>query len=193
MARIPLMQTLKEQTAPAHALVEVEFSLSERLASRAGYVDLLHRLYAFHYAWEEKARVWIDPALLAPRRKAHLLAEDIAALGGGGAFSTPRLDFIDSGPAALGAMYVVEGSMLGGALIAKEVEQRLGLTRSCGCAFFRAYGSDLAVRWRAFGAHVNAHSTPETDAAAIAAANAMFETMRVGLRMDSHTESSVAA
>ena len=83
--------------------------------------------------------------------------------------------------------------MLGGAIIAKEVERRLGLTRTDGCAFFRAYGADLAAHWRGFGAHVNANATPESAPAVIAAADAMFEEMRLALRANALVKSSVAA
>jgi heme oxygenase len=191
-----LMQILKEQTAAAHFRVETEFRLPERLASRSRYLDLLQRLQAFHEAWERTADRWIDPALLAPRRKAYLLGDDIAALSGGSdALAAPEFFFVRCTASALGAMYVVEGSMLGGAIIAKEVERRLGLSGASGCAFFRAYGSELASRWRAFGAHVDAQQTgaPEMAATVVAGANAMFATMGDSLRGDFPARSSVAA
>ena len=72
---------------------------------------------------------------------------------------------------ALGVLYVLEGSALGGAVIGRMVARDLGLTS----AFFAAAAGSRA-RWRAFGAHVERHA-PVSPQAAVAT----FEDMEVWL------------
>ncbi|TVM19708.1 hypothetical protein DPQ33_00270 [Oceanidesulfovibrio indonesiensis] len=45
-------------------------------------------------------------------------------------------------PAALGMLYLMEGSRLGGIIIARNLEDCLGLGPDCGTAYFSSYGKD---------------------------------------------------
>ena len=83
--------------------------------------------------------------------------------------------------AAFGAMYVVEGSTLGGAMIARHAEWTLGLNADTGCAYFSSYGRDVGRMWNEFGAKLLAISTPDTDDLIVASANLTFECMRAWL------------
>jgi heme oxygenase len=74
-------------------------------------------------------------------------------------------------------MYVIEGSTLGGAVIAREVERRLGLTAETGCAYFRSYGRDTARMWTSFGAALLAASSPDTDDLIVETARRTFDVM----------------
>ena len=78
-------------------------------------------------------------------------------------------------------MYVLEGSTLGGAIIARHVERELGLQVDTGCAFFRSYGRNVGRMWKEFGARLLAVSGPETDEIIIASANRTFEGLRTWL------------
>src|SRR6185369_7085753 len=87
---------------------------------------------------------------LAPRSQ--LLVKDLMSLGSTAASvaalsrctDLPRL----TSPAHLaGCLYVLEGSRLGGAVVARELEQSLGLA-SDGAAFFRGDGRDIARRFK---------------------------------------------
>ena len=79
--------------------------------------------------------------------------------------------------AVLGSMYVVEGSTLGGAMIARDVENRLGLTAETGCAYFRSYGRNVAAMWKSFGAVLMEASSPEADDLIVGAAQDTFTVM----------------
>jgi heme oxygenase len=46
-----------------------------------------------------------------------------------------------------GCLYVLEGSRLGGRVIARFVEKHLGLTRPRGCSFFADEGQETTRRW----------------------------------------------
>ncbi len=49
----------------------------------------------------------------------------------------------------------MEGSTLGGRVIAKNAVSRLGLSDTAGCAYFTGYGSQTGAMWQAFLAHLN--------------------------------------
>jgi heme oxygenase len=57
---------------------------------------------------------------------------------------------LHSPEAAWGALYVVEGSALGGQLIARQLSERLGITAERGGAFFAGWGERTGSRWREF-------------------------------------------
>ena len=80
--------------------------------------------------------------------------------------------------AVLGSMYVIEGSTLGGAVIAQAVERNLGLSAGTGCAYFRSYGRETARMWKSFGAVLLAASSPETDDLIVGAAKTTFAVMQ---------------
>lgn len=150
-------------------------------------MSLLTKFYGFHVAFE--AAVWSlirDHAFLQPRRKSHLIARDLDYLGVGQAarahlrvcnLSLP----LSNEAAAFGALYVVEGSTLGGTVIARHVEAVLGYGRDTGCAYFRSYGPDTGAMWRAFRERLASLSSPEHDTAIIAAATATFAVMQTWL------------
>ena len=50
----------------------------------------------------------------------------------------------------VGVLYVIEGSTLGGGLIARQIAEHLGLTACAGGAFFHAYGAETQTRWSDF-------------------------------------------
>ena len=53
--------------------------------------------------------------------------------------------------AAIGCLYVLEGSMLGGQMISRQFGEKLGITPATGGRFFNGYGADTGRQWRAFG------------------------------------------
>lgn len=89
------------------------------------------------------------------RRRSGLLIRDLQSLGitHGDIAALPRCantpTFAEL-PEALGVMYVLEGSTLGGQFIAKLVYETLGLTEETGTAFFYSYGVEVGSMWRRF-------------------------------------------
>ena len=148
---------------------------------------LLTKFYGFHVAFEAAVSLLVrDQAFLQPRLKSHLVARDLDYLGVGPAARAglPVCDLPLPMPheaAAFGALYVVEGSTLGGTVIARHVEAVLGFGRDTGCAYFRSYGPDTGAMWRVFRERLASLSSPEHDAAIIAAATATFAAMQTWL------------
>jgi heme oxygenase len=130
-----LLERLKIETRPAHDRIEAAIDLDRRIASRDAYRDLLISLFtaSTRPGKVDAAEVAHDRTFFRDRCKTELLPMDLAALG-------LEPDEIEALPqcrplmplpapeAVLGSMYVVEGSTLGGTIIAREVERRLGLT-----------------------------------------------------------------
>ncbi len=192
-----LMLRLKAETSAAHDRIEAEVGLAERMTSPDGYRRLVARFHGFHRVFEpEAATALADDAFFGPRRKLDLLERDLAALGLRAAEieALPRCRSLPAPPtpaAALGALYVVEGSTLGGALIARDVERVLGLTPETGCAYFRAYGRETAAMWRAFCQHVETSGEPADEV--VAGALATFERLRAWLASDVAAPARAAA
>ncbi|WP_262299999.1 biliverdin-producing heme oxygenase [Microvirga sesbaniae] len=178
-----LLERLKIETRPAHDRIEAAIDLDRRTASREAYRDLLIRFYGFHAAWERKAAERApDRAFFDGRRKASLLARDLEVLGlkSDDIIGLPQcrpLMPLPAPAAVLGSMYVVEGSTLGGAIIARQVENRLGFTAETGCAYFRSYGRHVGAMWKSFGAMLQEASSPEADDLIVGAAQDTFTVM----------------
>jgi heme oxygenase len=174
------MAELREATREHHDRIERRVDLTRRLASLQDYRELLARLHGFYAPME----VALEPHAGAiagldfhGRRKAALLLEDIAALGGGEGPAAGGLPDVASPEHALGVLYVLEGSTLGGAVIGRMARERLGVTRERGARFFGAYGGSVGSRWRAFGAAVEDHTGGTAPAAMRAAAIGCFESL----------------
>jgi heme oxygenase len=178
-----LLERLRSETRPAHDRIEAAMDFERRISSPASYRDLLSRFYGFHSAWEEEAVALApDRAFFLRRCKRELLARDLEALGMSPQeiIHLPRcrpLMPLPAPAAVLGGMYVIEGSTLGGAVIAREVERRLGLTAETGCAYFRSYGRETASMWKSFGAALLAASSPQADDLIVETAKRTFDVM----------------
>ncbi len=182
-----LLQRLKSETAKAHEQIEEAFDLEAVTRSISAYRNLLGRLYGFHAVWEPLAEVALaDPEFFRQRRKVAYLETDLRDLGMG-RDGIARLPLCDPtvtmrAPAeAWGSMYVVEGSTLGGAIIARRVAHRLGLSRHDGCLYFRCYGADVRPMWVSVGARLLARCGPSDQDAAVAAARRTFQMLHVWL------------
>jgi heme oxygenase (biliverdin-IX-beta and delta-forming) len=180
------MAVLKTATAACHERIEVRFDLDARLRSPTTYADLLERMLGFYRPVEERIAPYAAalPGLDWPgRRKVPLLLADLGAVGRapGAPQAVAPLPAVGSADDALGVLYVLEGATLGGTLIARAARARLGVTPVTGCAFFTAYGSATAARWRAFAAILQTATAGAPSGATLAAATACFTGLEAGL------------
>ncbi len=147
---------LKKATEAAHERMHGHdgFAAAASGAITLGeYRDLLARLYGFHAAFDAAMRRAPAPLTreiqLPARARAGLLAEDLAGLGADELSALPLCADI---PALggegdfLGALYVVEGSTLGGVFIARALAPVVGDNRR----FFLGHGGDHGRLWREF-------------------------------------------
>ncbi|MBL8741635.1 MAG: biliverdin-producing heme oxygenase, partial [Myxococcales bacterium] len=141
-----LMARLKKETASRHAAIERVVPLLDPRFDLVGYRGYLSAMYAFHEPIEEVLATLPGVRDTLPdfdeRRKLPLLARDLDML----AVTRPtepaplsRLPRLDSTARALGVLYVLEGSTLGGRVISPHLESRLGITRASGGAYLASY------------------------------------------------------
>jgi len=119
------------------------------------YTRYLSAMYGYVQPFEAQAFEQLRAQLpdIAERRKAHLLEADLRILG----LSEAQIETLpkaaielDTQAQRMGAMYVMEGSTLGGMVIAKHIHKTLGLDPQNGASFFQPYGQTLSARWKSF-------------------------------------------
>jgi heme oxygenase len=74
------------------------------------------------------------------------------------------------------AMYVMEGSTLGGQIIARHVQTSLFLTQDHGNAFFRGHGAQTGPLWKEFCDMLTTRISHDETDEVITSAKAMFAT-----------------
>jgi len=174
-----LLARLRAVTRSAHDKLEGTLGLLDERLDLEAYRKVIERFYGFWCNWEPQvAALFQDAAFLDPRRRMHLLRADLAALGlsGHAVAMLPLcpLPVLRNGVEALGSLYVMEGSTLGGRVIERNVERRLGFNGRGGCSYFAGYGTHTGSMWRLFLARLD--QVPAADAEQVAGgAAATFE------------------
>jgi heme oxygenase len=174
-----LSDKLKEETKHNHQILEKALIGNlKAIRSQQEYANLLKLFYGYFGGLETRINETIDTSLLTDsreRRKTQAIADDILELGG----TVPANANGDDLPAinnhleALGALYVIEGSTLGGKIINKMMQQQLGSDK--GMSFFSGYGDNTEQMWDTFKQALNNQvENPEQEAVVIAAANETF-------------------
>ena len=135
-----------------HEAVEGAVPLMDAGLDRARYIAVLQRMHGVVKSWEEFALRAAPPFLLpmvVERRRLRLLELDLRVLGAVvPAGDGPALPGWGSSAELLGALYVMEGSRLGGQMIARHVEELLGFAPGEGSAYFRGFGDRTGVMWK---------------------------------------------
>ena len=151
-----VLQLLRAGTATEHADVERTLDLMSPELHRSRLIAVLDRLHGFWAAAEGDLDAWAGrhPADAAAvdwgrRRRAGLFAHDLHALDATGGTARPHLPHIHSTDEALGRLYVLEGSTLGGTFIDRHLA---GLPQLAGVRLraFSPYGSETGAMWHAF-------------------------------------------
>ena len=127
-----LPERLRAETAPWHARVEAVIDVPGRVRTRADYVHLLGGLAELHTGLEGQlesptwVRAWAGVRVdIAGHCRAQLLIADLAELDAPAPGPAGMSAFPSFGH-ALGCLYVLEGSALGGRLVAGMVRSSLG-------------------------------------------------------------------
>ena len=148
-----LIDQIRAATAADHKKLEDRlFPFLQNIHSKEQYAQLLNAFYGYIFPVQEKIAQFIDRNVVTDmdqRRNASLIKNDIHALGLplNGTLSTDLPDIFDH-PSALGALYVLEGSTLGGKIIAKTISDKSGSTEAL--SFFKGYGSETGPMWKKF-------------------------------------------
>ncbi|WP_442589921.1 biliverdin-producing heme oxygenase [Pedobacter sp. AW31-3R] len=172
-----LSTNIKEATKEAHLSLERQvIQKMKAIRSNADYADFLKYFYTYFSQVEKAIAPYITAELLPDyndRRNSSYLKNDIEALGGNvNDIPTVNLPEINNQLQALGALYVMEGSIMGGSIIVKMLEKG-GITE--GVSFFSGYGEATGQKWGIFVGVMNAQATNEEEEnIAVKAANETF-------------------
>ncbi|AKD54437.1 biliverdin-producing heme oxygenase [Spirosoma radiotolerans] len=175
-----LLERLRQETRPLHEQTEQLFytkALKNGTLSVAEYSHLLQTHLVFHQALEsaiDRNEEFFRDYEPEVRRKTPWLLADLAHLPQALPVPMPEL-FADWSPVSLlGAAYVGEGSMLGGSVIGRMLQQNEAIKPLVAQGrFYQGYGSALGNNWKKFGAFLTQQGTPYADAV-VAAADETF-------------------
>jgi heme oxygenase (biliverdin-IX-beta and delta-forming) len=143
------------------------------------YIDVLRRLRCVVAAWERHLAASTDrppDSFISERNRLPLITRDLEILSGGDfRAEVCELPCFDNSGQLMGAMYVMEGSRLGGQLIAQHVERVLELSPGYGTGYFRGFGEQTGRMWRSFIDRLR-HDIPDSETEeVIRGAKKMFE------------------
>ena len=176
-----LHERLKTETATQHRDAERGLKFDQSMSSKEGYLKLLQAFYGFYVPIEDQlSRYEMDFAdfgiHLKERMKKNLLVNDMKSLGFGNVSSLP-LDTsvkINNFHDAVGVFYVLEGSTMGGQIIAKRLKEN-GIITHEPCFHF-PYGQKTMPMWMAFK-EVLIKMDGKNDDATVAAAKNTFDAL----------------
>lgn len=160
-----LSEILKTSTKQIHQEVEKKVILRiKTIKSDEDYVEVLKCFYAYFGAIEKAAEPYITSSVLpdyGERRNASYIKSDIAMLGGmADSLPVPSLPEISNSLQAMSALYVLEGSIIGGPYIV-EMLKKTGVTK--GFSFFSGYGEKANEKWTTFKVCLDALSRSADD------------------------------
>jgi len=151
-----VLHRLRSGTADEHEDLERALDLLDPGLDRARLTAVLDRMHGFWVAAEAGLERWAagcapDAAAVdwPRRRRAALFAADLRALGSAPTARTPELPPLDGTDQALGRLYVLEGSTLGGVFIDRHLSSLPSLA-DVRVAAFSPYGADTGSMWAAF-------------------------------------------
>lgn len=173
-----LSARLKAETGAQHERMHRLMERAQPFASREAYARFVAAQYLFQRDIEHLfADVVVQTAVpdLDSRGRQQASRDDLGDLGA----PVPEEPIASLGvsmPAALGWLYVSEGSTLGAAFLLKEAQAKLGLSPEFGARNLAAYPEGRAVVWRRFVASLDSEAIASGDHdQVIAGANAAYD------------------
>lgn len=158
-AQETFLQKLRIQTAPYHKSLEkagLSAKLMDSVLTIESYKTILKCFYGFIMPAEENYYdKQIDKfAHLQDYKRGSLLRRDLLFLGlsESDVLKLPLYSEIlcKNTNIAIGCIYVLEGSKLGGQTISKHVKEKLNFLSDEGTLFFNAHGHQTGPIWKAF-------------------------------------------
>jgi heme oxygenase len=183
-----LLTLIREKSTPMHRDLETVLDITKQITSRAEYIALLKNFLALYEGWETRLREFAPQfqslgIALAPRLRCPRLRQDLTAVNETPLAPAPAhfLPPIPNFAAAMGSLYVLEGSTLGGQVLTRHFAESLQIDPSA-LNFFRSHGPEVGRMWKSFCSALdqfgNTASNAEQGAAAEAAAQGFTSLMR---------------
>ncbi|WP_185218052.1 biliverdin-producing heme oxygenase [Sphingobacterium mizutaii] len=160
-----LNEQIKSATKQGHQDLEkhVVYRL-KAIESPEDYAEVLKFFFAYFQALEVEIEKYLPESIkpyFSVRRNAADIEKDILALGSSIKI-LPQAHFpeIKNKNQAIGALYVLEGSIMGGPYIVKMLQQR-GIEK--GFNFFQGYGESSGSKWTEFTGLINLEISEQMD------------------------------
>ena len=150
---LTLRARLREATLPAHARLEASLDLLGEPVSSERIIWLLGRFHGFHATWEPALKTVVPESVLRPRLKLSLLQHDLRRLGADEEqlrdlpVCRAATALCQCEAAAAGALYVLEGSTLGGQIISRSLKGNAWYP-SEGLRYWNPYETNTGQRWK---------------------------------------------
>jgi heme oxygenase (biliverdin-IX-beta and delta-forming) len=189
-------KVLREATHAAHVRLN-RHPLLQQLTSPDYSLERYRQVIKAYFSCYGQIETAIDEALshwkidfdYSCRRKHPWLLQDMAWFG----ISPPAIQnygksaLITDEHAVFGVLYTIEGSSLGGRLIAQCLSAHFGLTPQRGARFFSGYGENIDVRWSEIVSMLNVRLIqPGALKSAIRSANDTFQLIEACLDEHCH-------
>ncbi len=167
--REAVISRIREATSTLHMQLE-NTELSKNLmrpeAGVSAYVSYLVAMRSVIFISEQNVFSQVKSSVkdIEERYKTHLIDHDLMRLGANSSPTfIPALNGIstkiNNEAKALGFLYVIEGSSLGGMYIAKHWKTKVDIDDAL--SFFSVYGKDTAKRWHSFLDYLTAYALTE--------------------------------
>lgn len=176
-----ILQALRSETRPAHdALEQNDFNqaLTAGTITEEATAHFLAKMYGFLVPYEARLRQQeLGPEWeVFTRQRAHLILDDLQQ-------SASALEIcsdmppLTSWPELLGTMYVMEGSTLGGQVIARQLAKANIPLRN----YFSGYGERTGPLWKAFCQLLTQEATADNQAEIVQSASLTFQKLSAWL------------
>lgn len=153
---INFLERLRADTADSHKNLEklpLSMSIMSPTVSAEAYALYLNRMHDVVKDTEENIFPLLQNVFsdLEERRKLQFINDDLAFLNAPKTDSKSPFELSEkvSIPFAIGILYVVEGSSLGGRFILKNLQAALGYDQN-GVSYFNGYGNKTGSSWKHF-------------------------------------------
>ena len=160
-------EVLKDVTKVYHDRIEstpLAVSLASGNVYLQKYVDYLWHLYKLHLDLENKAKSFSEwekwGIVIKDRQRAHLLKKDIDSLDLVPNQYQSYQDFSKNWSFAniVGAMYVLEGSTMGGQILSQRLENIKSKNGQGATNYFKAYEKETMTMWMKYVEFLNEFS-----------------------------------
>lgn len=160
------IERLRTETRSIHQALEKALIPGIRQAvTPEAYAKILKKFYGYFKAMETLLDAQLSDNIVpaySQRRKSQAIVEDLKSLNSSEDLPVSNdLPEISTIPEALGAMYVLEGSTLGGRVITKMLMQNLNFQDAAHLKFFSGYGDQTEAMWGSFLETLNKHAEDE--------------------------------
>ncbi len=185
------LTTLKNDTKVAHVRVEkVMVKEIKSISCLEHYARLLERLFLFYNPLECKVHQSLDQSILPDidkRKHTKWILEDLDVLGYTINTSNKcKTQHITSISYAVGVLYVMEGSTMGGQIISKMVKKQLNTNIST--HYFDSYSDKTMEMWLSFKNSITQNETQLDHEEVFKGANETFSALKEWLELTSILE-----